>query len=63
MSPSSEGETSHLEINQMLKIRKLDIVVASALLAFFMAWHYRADFIEIGRAAAKENASLAQECK
>ena len=47
----------------MPKIRKADVIVASALLAFFMAWHYRADFIEIGLAAAKQNALLAQECK
>jgi len=47
----------------MPKIRKLDIVIVSVLLAFFFFWHYRADVIDVWRVAATTNASLARVCK
>lgn len=47
----------------MLKIRKSDIIIASAFLAFLFAWHHRAGFIEVWRTAAGTSASLAEECR
>ena len=49
--------------DQMPKLRKLDIVMAGAFLAFLFAWHFRADFVEIGRVAASVNAALTLEHK
>lgn len=44
-------------------VRKVEVAIASAFLAFLFAWHFRADFIEIGRTAASLSTSLALECR
>ena len=47
----------------MLKLRKLDILIASAFIAFFLTWHYRADIIDIWRVASTTDALLSSECR
>lgn len=46
----------------MFKMRKSDVVIASILLALGFTWHYRADFLEIWKAAADRNAALQAAC-
>ena len=46
----------------MYKVNKFDIVVAGAFLVFLFMWHYRADFIDIWRAAADTDNTLSGEC-
>ncbi|MBN8223435.1 MAG: hypothetical protein J0L89_01295 [Xanthomonadales bacterium] len=46
----------------MPKLKKPDIMIVSVFLAFLFAWHYRADFIDIWRAAADTDNTLSGEC-
>ena len=39
-----------------------DCVGACLMLAIFLAWHWRADFVEIVRAAKQRHAELSLDC-